>query len=176
MASQTNLRRGMRFRSHHTMMARIQVSSPNVGWCQITANDRVTSNGSSSLIRSTRDRTFPLLGSGFRLSAVGYFICADDAENSESDFGRLSETRVRFNWTNSDIYIYIYISKFKCKLIDPSTVHDNRTWVTMIYRIVFFLQYLWTSTGNHVYVHRFVWIWRLEVEKKNVHLFVAKKM
>lgn len=51
----------------------------------------------------------------------GHFIRAGDAENSGNDFGRLSETGVRFNWTDSDGDI----SDFKCKLIDLSTVHDN---------------------------------------------------
>lgn len=47
--------------------AGIQDSSSNAGHREITADGRVMSNGSSSVIRSTRDRTFPL-GSGFRLS------------------------------------------------------------------------------------------------------------
>lgn len=52
----------------------------------------------------------------------GHFTRVDEAENSGSDFGRLSEIEVRFNWMDSDNDI----GDFKCKLIDLSIVHDNR--------------------------------------------------
>lgn len=105
---------------------------------------------------------FPL-GSGFRCAAVDISSAqAGDAENSGNDFGRMSETGVRFNWTNSAGDI----SDFKCKLIDPSAVHDN-AWVTTIYRIgslVFFFCSANKGTGNCA--HRSVWVWRLEMGEK----------
>ena len=147
-------------------MARIQVSSPNVG-CQITVNDRVTSNGSSFLIRSTRDRTFPLLGSGFRLSAVDI--------SSAQTMQKIREA-ISVGWAKQEcvligrIRIYIYISNFKCKLIDSPTVHV-REWQWFI-ASYFFLHYLRTKVREIIRAP-IIWIWRLE--GKNVHFFQNKR-
>lgn len=110
------------------------------GWRKITTDDRVTSNGSPSHFGLERFAWF-----WFSIQRGGHFIRVSEAENSGSNFGLLSETEVRFNWTDSDGDI----GDFKCKLIDLSIVHDNRAWVTTIYRIVFFfLQHENKSTGN----------------------------
>jgi len=152
-------------------MARIQVSSPNVG-CQITVNDRVTSNGSSFLIRSTRDRTFPLLGSGFRLSAVDISSAQTMRKIREAiSVGWAKQECVLIGRIRIYIYIYIYISNFKCKLIDPSTVHD-RTWVTMIYRIIFFFALSTNkSTGNYTCTDLF----ESEGSRKKTYIFFRTK-
>lgn len=89
---------------------------------RLRADDRVNVERETHPSFSSRGDRKRFARVWFSIERGGHFIRVDDAENSGSDSGRLSETEVRFNWTDSDGDI----SDFKCKLIDLSTVHDNR--------------------------------------------------
>lgn len=127
MAPQTDLRRGMRFRSVLSLSSHDNVSghSRPISECRASRDyGRRPSNVERKLIRHsvhTGSDVSAWIWFSIELSG-GHFIRAGDAENSGSDFGWSSEAGVRFNWTDSDGDI----NDFKCKLIDLSTIHDNR--------------------------------------------------
>ncbi|KYN42782.1 hypothetical protein ALC56_02584 [Trachymyrmex septentrionalis] len=82
------------FRSHRTMMARIQVL---ISECRLMPDyGKRSSNIERKLISHSVDTgsNISIAWIWFSIERSGHFICADDAENSGSDFGRLSETRV----------------------------------------------------------------------------------